>query len=244
MLNVFTLANGRLFQEEIESHAALAHVQPVWVDLDAPTAEEKGWIAEHFGAHDPERHRRRRPRGVGPLLRGRQRRAAHPLRLPDRRRRDAAQRARRLHPVHDNMLFSVHAEDLPVFRLLRLRARRIPALIDDAKDVLLKLYDADAEYSADALEGIYDNLEAVSARVLQAGRQRPGRRRGAVGDRPRGRPERPHPPQRDGHAPRGQLHDAQPHAQRRAVRGGAADPARHRLARQPHRPSCSTRSTS
>ncbi len=30
MLNVFTLANGRLFQEEIESHAALAHVQPVW----------------------------------------------------------------------------------------------------------------------------------------------------------------------------------------------------------------------
>ena len=77
------------------------------------------------------------------------------------------------------MLFSVHAEDLPVFRLLRLRARRIPALIDDAKDVLLKLYDADAEYSADALEGIYDNLEAVSARVLQAGRQRPGRRRGA-----------------------------------------------------------------
>ena len=70
-----------------------------------------------------------------------------------------------------------------MFRLLRLRARRIPALIEDAKDVLLKLYDADAEYSADALEGIYDSLEAVSARVLRAGRQRPGGRRGAVGDR-------------------------------------------------------------
>src|SRR4029078_12917990 len=41
------------------------------------------------------------------------------------------------------------------------------ALIEDAKDVLLKLYDADAEYSADALEGIYDSLEAVSARVLR-----------------------------------------------------------------------------
>jgi magnesium transporter len=65
------------------------------------------------------------------------------------------------------VLFSVHAEDLPVFRLLRLRARRIPALIEDAKDVLLKLYDADAEYSADALEGIYDSLEKVSARVLK-----------------------------------------------------------------------------
>jgi len=64
------------------------------------------------------------------------------------------------------VLFSIHGEDLPVFRLLRLRARRIPALIEDAKDVLLKLYDADAEYSADALEGIYDQLEKVSARVL------------------------------------------------------------------------------
>jgi magnesium transporter len=64
-------------------------------------------------------------------------------------------------------LFSVHAEDLPVFRLLRLRARRIPALIEDAKDVLLKLYDADAEYSADALEGIYDALEAVGVGVLK-----------------------------------------------------------------------------
>jgi magnesium transporter len=40
-------------------------------------------------------------------------------------------------------------------------------LIEDAKDVLLKLYDADAEYSADALEGIYDHLEAVSNRVLK-----------------------------------------------------------------------------
>ena len=35
MLNVFSLANGRLVQEEIDSLQALAHLQPVWVDLDA-----------------------------------------------------------------------------------------------------------------------------------------------------------------------------------------------------------------
>jgi magnesium transporter len=34
-------------------------------------------------------------------------------------------------------------------------------LIEDAKEVLLKLFDADAEYSADTLEGIYDELEEV-----------------------------------------------------------------------------------
>ena len=43
-------------------------------------------------------HRRRRPGGVRPLLRGRQRRVAHPLGLPDRRREPVAQRAGRVHP--------------------------------------------------------------------------------------------------------------------------------------------------
>jgi magnesium transporter len=64
------------------------------------------------------------------------------------------------------ILFSVHDEDVPVFRLLRMRARRAPGLIEDAKEVLLKLFDADAEYSADTLEGIYDELEKVSKKVL------------------------------------------------------------------------------
>ena len=58
MLNVFTLANGRLAQEEIESLDELAQVlsrvQPVWVDLDAPTPQEKGWIAQHFGVTIPD----------------------------------------------------------------------------------------------------------------------------------------------------------------------------------------------
>jgi magnesium transporter len=64
------------------------------------------------------------------------------------------------------VLFSIHDEDLPVFRLLRLRARRAPGLIEDAKDVLLELFSVDAEYSADTLEGIYDELEKVSKMVL------------------------------------------------------------------------------
>jgi magnesium transporter len=56
------------------------------------------------------------------------------------------------------VLFSIHDEDVPVFRLRCACAPRA-GLIDDAKDVLLKLFDADAEYSADTLEGIYDDLE-------------------------------------------------------------------------------------
>jgi magnesium transporter len=166
MLNVFTLASGRLFQEEIESAAALAGVQPIWVDLDQPTEEEKGWIAERFGLtipsdavdEDLEESARFYEEDNGELhIRS------------DFLSADGATRrnVRVAFILHQNILFSVHAEDLPVFRLLRLRARRIPALIGDAKDVLLKLYDADAEYSADVLEGIYLQLESVSASVLR-----------------------------------------------------------------------------
>jgi magnesium transporter len=56
---------------------------------------------------------------------------------------------------------------LPVFRLVRMRARSRPGSIGDYKDVLLDLYATDAEYSADALEGIYQSLEDVSRSVLQ-----------------------------------------------------------------------------
>jgi hypothetical protein len=48
MLNIFTLANGRLFQEEIESLEELTKFQPIWVDLEAPTLEEKRWIKQHY----------------------------------------------------------------------------------------------------------------------------------------------------------------------------------------------------
>ena len=166
MLNVFTLANGRLFQEEIDAPEALAHVAPVWVDLEAPTAQEKGWIQARFDLTIPEdivdddleESARFYEEDNGELH------IRSDFLIDDG---ETPRNVRVAFILHHNVLFSVHSEDLPVFRLLRLRARRIPAMIEDAKDVLLKLYDADAEYSADALEGIYDALEKVSARVLK-----------------------------------------------------------------------------
>ncbi len=166
MLNVFSLAHGRLFQEEIESRDALSNVLPVWVDLDAPTAEEKSWIAQHFGVTIPddavdddlEESARFYEEDNGELH------IRSDFLIDDD---ETPRNVRVAFILFKNVLFSVHGEELPVFRLLRLRARRIPALIEDAKDVLLKLYDADAEYSADALEGIYDALEKVSQRVLK-----------------------------------------------------------------------------
>jgi magnesium transporter len=165
MLNVFTLASGRLVQEEIDQLADLPPVNPIWVDLEDPTAEEKGWIAVRFGLvipqdiidDDLEESARFYEEDGAIHIRS-------DFLIDDD---EAPRNVRVAFILHNNVLFSIHREDLPVLRLLRMRARRIPALIEDAKDVLLKLYDADAEYSADTLEGIYDDLERVSKRVLQ-----------------------------------------------------------------------------
>ena len=174
MLNVFTLSNGRLFQEEIESLESLSKYHPIWVDLEDPTPDEKRWVKQYYGLSIPEdaidedieESARFYEEDNGELHirsdfllidtddEARQVRVAFIL--------NNANDQLRSHGV----LFSIHDETVPAFRLLRMRARRMPGLLDDAKDVLLALLDGDAEYCADTLEGIYDELEAAGKMVL------------------------------------------------------------------------------
>ncbi len=173
MLNIFTLANGRLFQEEIESLEELSQFQPIWVDLESPTVEEKRWVAQYFGLSIPEdamdedieESARFYEEDNGDLH------IRSDFLLTDDEVSHTVRVAFILNQHNEQLkskgvLFSIHEEDVPVFRLLRMRARRMPGLIEDAKDVLLKLFDADAEYSADTLEGIHDALEETSKQVL------------------------------------------------------------------------------
>ncbi|WP_332813067.1 magnesium/cobalt transporter CorA [Ramlibacter sp.] len=173
MLNIFTLANGRLFQEEIESLEELSRFQPIWVDLESPTPEEKRWVKQYYGLSIPEdvmdedieESARFYEEDNGELH------IRSDFLIADDEEPGSVRVAFILNQMNEalksrGVLFSIHDEDVPVFRLLRLRARRSPGLIEDAKDVLLKLFDGDAEYSADALEGIYDELEKVSTQVL------------------------------------------------------------------------------
>ena len=173
MLNIFTLVNGRLFQEEIESLEELSKFQPIWVDLESPTLEEKRWIKQYYGLSIPEdvmdedieESARFYEEDNGELH------IRSDFLIADVDEPRTVRVAFILNLVNSDLkskgvLFSIHDEDVPVFRLLRMRARRAFGLIEDAKEVLLKLFDADAEYCADTLETIYDELENVSRQVL------------------------------------------------------------------------------
>ncbi|MQR01346.1 magnesium/cobalt transporter CorA [Glaciimonas soli] len=167
MINVFVLQNGRLNQVNIESRQDLEQAAPVWVDLTDPTSEERTWVKQAYGVSMPGEH------DVKDIEAS--------ARYYEEENGDLHLHTDFLFEQDDgqsstitvafilarDILFSVHSEDLPVFRLVRMRARSRPGSIGDYKDVLLDLYQTDAEYSADALEGVYSDLEEVSSSVLK-----------------------------------------------------------------------------
>jgi magnesium transporter len=167
MINAFVLQNGRLSQVNIENRIDLENIAPVWVDLTDPNQDERAWVKSIYGVTLPDEDEVKDIEASA--------------RYYEAENGDLHLRTDFLLEEDDgpsrivtvafiltkNMLFSVHADDLPVFRLVRMRARSRPGSIVDYKDVLLDLYETDAEYSADALEGIYQNLEQVSRSVLQ-----------------------------------------------------------------------------
>lgn len=167
MIRVFDLYEGRLRQIPIYSREDLEEAHPIWVDLVTPEDEQLAWAREIFGVHLPN------PKELTDLE------TSARFYVEDHREvhlhsdflLDREVESRNV-PVafilKEGTLFSVRTEELPVFRLQRLRARAQAGYVSEAKDVLLDLYAADVEYSANALEDVYARLESVGKQVFKA----------------------------------------------------------------------------
>jgi magnesium transporter len=170
MINLFVLQNGRLSQEQVEDrNELLQYSNPIWIDVVDPEEEELLWIKEAFGVLLPELD------DLGDLEASARYFEADDGHLHIRTdflldEEETSRNVRVAFVMTKQVLFSIHDEDLPVFRLVRLRARLRPGSVSNAKDVLLDLYSTDAEYSADALEEVYENLEQAGKREKKTGR--------------------------------------------------------------------------
>lgn len=164
-VSAFELRNGRLSQIGINTPYDLKCLKPIWVDLVAPTPEIRAWVGRFFDVQLPN------PSNLTDLE------ASARFYVEDNGEihlhsdflLDTKEGSRNVAValiLHRDILFTVRTEELPIFRLQRLRARTQPGYVSDGKDVLLDLYAADAEYSADALEDVYAALEEVSKHVL------------------------------------------------------------------------------
>ena len=166
MLNVFVLNNRRLNQLHVESLEDLNNSEPIWIDLVSPTATEREWIKTLFSLELPSLEDMQDLETSARFFEGENGelhlRSDFLLELNE----DDSRNVPVAFILKNNTLLSLHLEDLPVFRLVRMRARTRPGYIEDAREVLLDLYATDAEYSADALEGVYAELEKISQSVL------------------------------------------------------------------------------
>lgn len=165
MINLFVLQKGRLAQVHVDQWLAPHEQQPIWVDVVNPDEGELAWIKKTLNVALPEREE------LGDLEASARYFEAEDGNLHIRTdflldEENGSRNIRVAFVLHENMLFSIHDEDLPAFRLVRLRARMRPGSVRNAKDVLLDLYATDGEYSADSIEEIYERLEEASKRVL------------------------------------------------------------------------------
>ncbi|WP_291994864.1 CorA family divalent cation transporter [Candidatus Accumulibacter sp. ACC003] len=163
----FELRDGRLRQISINGPEDLQNVTPIWVDLIAPTKKIRGWIGKRFDVDLPD------PGSLTDLE------ASARFYVDDEGHThlhsdfllDTREESRNV-PValilKNDVLFTIRTEELPVFRLQRARARTRPGYVADGKDVLLDLYAADVEYSANALEDVYAELDKVGRQVLRS----------------------------------------------------------------------------
>lgn len=162
---IFKLTEGRLTQVPITNKKDLDSITPIWVDLLCATQAERAFIGAHFAVNLPDLL------GVTDLEVS----ARFHIEEDD----DIHLHSNFLHemdgkthsvPVafilHNGILFSLRNEDLPVFKLQKKLARAQPGYVTDSIDVLLDLYGADVEYSADSLENIYTTLGKVGYLVL------------------------------------------------------------------------------
>ncbi len=167
VIRVFDLHEGLLRQIPIETKADLIHAKPIWIDLVMPEDEHLNWAQDVFDVDLPnpseltdlETSARFYVEDNGEVH-------LHSDFLLDRK--DESRNVAVAFVLKKDTLFSVRSEELPAFRLQRLRARAESDYISDAKDLLLDLYAADVEYSANALEDIYTELEAVGRQVFKS----------------------------------------------------------------------------
>lgn len=164
MLHIFASENRRLVKkvslEEVQIGKEL-----IWIDAVAPNFEERQAIKDFFGVEielaeddadievsariflDKREHLNLR---ADFLVEIGGRITTEPVRFV----------------IADNFLFSIHEEDLPIIRLVRMRSKADRRSWTSALQIVTELFALDVEQSADVLEEVYQDLKLINERIL------------------------------------------------------------------------------
>lgn len=165
MIHIFRVEDACLAHEQAAGMVDLIKPDPLWIDIVAPSPEELEWARASLkiDAETPEE-----AEDIEASARVYEESGNLYLRADFMTGR---QQDNQIVPVRfvviGNQLISLHAEDVPIIRLLRMRARKRPASSWSALGLLIDLFAQVVEYSADVLESIHAELKEISAGVLE-----------------------------------------------------------------------------
>ncbi|MEO8332871.1 MAG: magnesium/cobalt transporter CorA, partial [Gallionella sp.] len=161
MLIIFTMEHGRLVSIRPDE---VATRKPIWLDIVEPSEEERAWVTETFAISLPYPEHLR---DIEASARFYEENEELHVRSDFLQGKEIGSLSVIVaFVISKNVLFSLHDQDLPLFKLFRQRTQKQPNLVEDSLDVLVDLYASDVEFSADTLEEVYVDLGGIGNQVL------------------------------------------------------------------------------
>jgi magnesium transporter len=162
VITAYTLQDGVLQTLPI---ADLSDIQQtVWIDLTAPTDDERQLIEAISQQHLPTSKEVREIEASARIYEDEE--SLHIYSFFFQQEDHRAMTTAVAFTLKGNRVISLHDQPIALFRLLRLRARRERELIQDSLSLLLALFELKVEHLADQLEATHLALETISQTVL------------------------------------------------------------------------------
>lgn len=172
MLGGLTFSDGSLRQVRVVDGAVSGDA--VWLDLVSPSEEERTFIADQFGIDLPEPGEIEEIEATSRFYEDEDGLHIHSYFIDDPHLAfiDGGDRPANISAaltLKDGRLYSVHEEELAVFRMFRMRSLRNEFLAKDGVSVLLGLFETKVDLIADLLERLYTELENAGQSVFDSG---------------------------------------------------------------------------
>ncbi len=163
MINAYVIQEGMLQPLPTEEISESLHL-PIWIDMTAPTEEERGLIEGMFEQHLPTSREVREIEASARVYEDEE--SLHIYSFFFQEEDHGATTRAVAFTLKDNRIITLHDHPMPLVRLLRRRARYERGLIQDPLSVLLALFELKIEHLADQLEATHLALETISQTVL------------------------------------------------------------------------------
>lgn len=160
MLTAYRLHDQRLEARAVHAPEDLPQ-DAVWIDLLAPTDEERAWVSERYGQALPSQEAVEEIEVSSRLFvdaQGLHVRSFFLYEYPDRPRNVTV-----AFVLNQGRLFTLRREKLETFHMFKAR----PGLVADALDIMLRLFETKVDRLADVLEELHARSEEQGQRVFR-----------------------------------------------------------------------------